>query len=597
MKKVKHGEVILFFLIAALLVYLAFACSAIWYKGIPFDDFVRQTMESFVQPQNFRINGILKSFLIIAGVVWLLIFSAYIVSRGKFMFGREMGSAEWGSIEKINKHIMQKENVILSRHIKMGLNMQAPPAGHGRQLNTIVIGGSGSGKTWRYVTPNLLEANCSYVVVDPAGDVMRNTGCFFERQGYNIKVLNLVNMEQSDAFNPWEYCKDQNQFQVMVDSFWKATEDPLAQKGDQFWDESAKSLMLAIVFYLWETRDIVNFHSVSALASFAEPEGEESPLDELFDKLYQDNPDSLAVWFYGSFRKGAAQTKQSILQVLNAKLFRTKTRAFEEMTAYDDIGLEKLYNDPKQKSILYLIIPTMNTTYNFLVSMLYMLLFESINTYYPQHGKCKQHLRILMDEAANIALPKNDFEKVVSVCRKYNFSIVLILQGISQLKTMFERERWESVMANMDTIIYLGSQEQSSHEYFSKALGKATIDYKTRGYSRGLRGSTSENIQITGRELMTAEEIGHMDNEDCLVFVRDERPIKDKKYDVRLHSNFTSTMEGGGEQYVYWPRREFEVSKRTEAAAAFDGEKIAAVLLDWDNLTPLGKEWVEADVD
>lgn len=267
------------------------------------------------------------------------------------------------------------------------------------------------------------------------------------------------------------------------------------------------------------------------------------------------------------------------------------------MTAYDDIGLEKLYNDPKQKSILYLIIPTMNTTYNFLVSMLYMLLFESINTYYPQHGKCKQHLRILMDEAANIALPKNDFEKVVSVCRKYNFSIVLILQGISQLKTMFERERWESVMANMDTIIYLGSQEQSSHEYFSKALGKATIDYKTRGYSRGLRGSTSENIQITGRELMTAEEIGHMDNEDCLVFVRDERPIKDKKYDVRLHPNFTSTMEGGGEQYVYWPRREFEVSKRTEAAAAFDGEKIAAVLLDWDNLTPLGKEWVEADVD
>ena len=512
------------------------------------------------------------------------------------MFGREMGSAEWGSIEKINKHIMQKENVILSKHLKMGLNMQAPPIGHGRQLNTIVIGGSGSGKTWRYVTPNLLEANCSYVVVDPAGDVMRNTGCFFERQGYNIKVLNLVDMEQSDAFNPWEYCKDQNQFQVMVDSFWKSTEDPLAQKGDQFWDESAKSLMLAIVFYLWETRDIVNFHSISALASFAEPEGEESPLDELFDKLYQENPDSLAVWFYESFRKGAAQTKQSILQVLNAKLFRTKTRMFEEITAYDDIQLEELYNDPKQKSILYLIIPTMNATYNFLVSMLYMLLFESINTYYPQHGRCKQHLRILMDEAANIALPKNDFEKVISVCRKYNFSIVFILQGISQLKIMFERERWESVMANMDTIIYLGSQEQSSHEYFSKALGKATIDYKTRGYSRGLRGNASENIQITGRELMTAEEIGHMDNEDCLVFVRDERPIKDKKYDVRQHPNFAATMEGGVKMYVYQPQREFEAAKLAKTTE-FDGKKIVAALLDWENLTPLGKEWVEADVD
>ena len=596
MKKVKRGEVILFFLLAVLLIYSAFACSAIWYKGIPFDDFVHQTMDSFMQPQNFRVNEILKSFLIIAGVIWLLIFAAYIVSRGKFMFGREMGSAEWGNVEKINKHIMQKENVILSKHLKMGLNMQAPPIGHGRQLNTIVIGGSGSGKTWRYVTPNLLEANCSYVVVDPAGDVLRNTGYFFEKQGYNIKVLNLVDMEQSDAFNPWEYCKDQNQFQVMVDSFWKSTEDPLAQKGDQFWDESAKSLMLAIVFYLWETHDIVNFHSISALASFAEPEGEESPLDELFDKLYQENPDSLAVWFYESFRKGAAQTKQSILQVLNAKLFRTKTRVFEEMTAYDDIQLEELYNDPKQKSILYLIIPTMNATYNFLVSMLYMLLFESINTYYPQHGRCKQHLRILMDEAANIALPKNDFEKVISVCRKYNFSIVFILQGISQLKIMFERERWESVMANMDTIIYLGSQEQSSHEYFSKALGKATIDYKTRGYSRGLRGNASENIQITGRELMTAEEIGHMDNEDCLVFVRDERPIKDKKYDVRQHPNFAATMEGGVKMYVYQPQREFEAAKLAKTTE-FDGKKIVAALLDWENLTPLGKEWVEADVD
>ena len=591
MRRVKKSEVILFLLLAAVLIYAAFACSAVWYKGIPFHDFVHGTLDSLLHPLDFRINDILSSFLLLAGVAWLCIFAAYIVTRGKFMFGKEMGSAEWGKIETINNHIKQEENVILSKNLEMGLNMQAPPKGHGRQLNTIVIGGSGSGKTWRLITPNLLQANCSYVVVDPAGDLLKNTGGFFRRKKYNIKVLNLIDMDEGDAFNPWEYCNDQNQFQVMVDNFWKSTEDPLAQKGDQFWDESAKTLMLAIVFYLWETNDVINFHSISAMASFAEPEeGAESPLDGLFDDLYQENPDSLAVWFYSSFRKGAAKTKQSILQVLNAKLFRTKTSAFEKMTAMDNMKLSELYDDPKRKSILYLVIPTMNTTYNFLVSMLYMLLFENINNYYPKHGKCKQHLRIIMDEMANVALPK-DFDKVPAVCRKYNYSVVLVLQGISQLKTMFERDRWESIMSNMDTQIFLGSTEQSCHEYFSKALGKSTIDYKTRGYSRGLHGNTNENIQITGRELMTPDEIRNMDNNDCLVFIRDEKPVKDQKYDVRKHPNFRYTEDGGADRYEHTPKRELKKPKTEKKI--FD-VKIKAAMVNWDQLLPLDDRWKEA---
>ena len=590
MRKVKTNEIVLFLFLATVLVYAAFACSTVWYKGIPLDDFAHRALNSFIHPLDFQITEILKSFLIIAGVIWLLIFASYIVSRGKYMFGKEMGSAEWGNIETINKHLKQEDNVILTKHIEMGLNMAVPPMGHGRQMNTIVIGGAGSGKTWRWILPNLLQANCSYVVVDPAGDLLKNTGEFFRKKKYKVKVLNLVELEQSDAFNPWEYCTDQNQFHVMVDNFWKSTEEPTAQKDEPFWDDAAKSLLLAFVFYLWEKADTINFHSISAMASFAEPEdGVESALDSLFDDLYQENPDSLAYWSYRSFMKGSDKTKQSILQVLNAKLFRTKTAEFEKMTAFDSLNLEDLYADPKQKSILYLVIPTMNTTYNFLVSMLYMQLFEGIDKYYHKHGKCKQHLRVIMDEAANVALPK-DFDKVPAVCRKYGYSVVPVFQGISQLKSLFERERWEGVMANMDTQIFLGSTEQSCHEYFSKALGKATIDYKTRGYSRGARGNTNENIQVTGRELMTSDEIRNMKNEECLLFVRDERPLKDEKYDVRKHPNFHETADGGAKAYSHSPKRE-PVKPAEKEKKAFFGEKIIAVLQDWATLTPLGEEW------
>lgn len=397
-------------------------------------------------------------------------------------------------------------------------------------------------------------------------------------------------MDQSDAFNPWEYCADQNQFQVMVDKFWKSTEEASVQKGEPFWDDAAKSLLLAVVFYLWEKGDTINFHSITAMVSFAEPEDDaESALDSLFDDLYQENPDSLAVWLYSSFRKGADKTKQSILQVLNAKLFRTKTAEFEKMTAFDSLNLDDLYADPKQKSILYLVIPTMNTTYNFLVTMLYMQLFEGIDKYYHKHGKCKQHLRVIMDEAANVALP-NDFKKVPAVCRKYGYSVVLVLQGMSQLKSLFDKEQWEEILVNMDTQIFLGSTEQSCHKYFCEALGKATIDYKTRGYSRGSRGNTNENIQVTGRELMTSDEIRNMDNEECLLFVRDERPLKDEKYDVRKHPNFHETADGGAKAYSHVPKRD-PVKPAEKEKKAFFGEKIIAVLQDWSTLTPLGEEW------
>lgn len=590
MRKVKVSEVIIFIVLAALLTYLAFCCGTAWYKGVPINDFVKDTGKVIVSPASIKTTEKTNAFLFIGVLVWLCIFAMYLTSRGNFMFGREMGDGRWGKIKTVNKHLKQEENIILSQNLRMGLNV-APKkyGGHGRYLNTIVFGGSGTGKTFYFVTPNLLQANTSFVVVDPAGELYRNLGNFFIKKGYDIKVLNLINMDDGNQYNPFVYCKNQNDFQVLIDLFWKATEGSNVSKSDPFWDDAAKSLMQAIVFYLWETNDTVNFHSISAMVAYAEPgEDKASPLDALFDTLYTKNPDSLAAWLYGSFRKGADKTKQSILQVLNAKLLRTKTDSFARMTAHDTIDLQALYAGEKP-CILFLVIPTVNTTYNFLVSTLYMQLFESINYHFMEHGKMKRHLRLIMDEAANIALP-DDFDKIPATCRKYNYSIVLILQSISQLKTMFDKERWEGVMANMDTQIYLGSTEQSTHEYFSKALGKATIDYKTRGYKRGLHGNMNENIQITGRELMTPDEVRNLNNDgdECLVFVRGELPIKDKKYDVSGHKNYSKTAGGGGKPYTHMPDRILGAAIK-EVSGEY--EKVTGYMLDWAHMQPLDDNW------
>lgn len=586
MKRVKIGEVIFFSVFALLLIYLCLCCGTVWQKGISIDGFMQSLGKTLLSPSNIHVTEMTKSFLILGLILWLLCLATYLVSRGNFLFGREMGSAKWGNPRRINKHLQQDKNVILSQKIRMGLNMSAAPKGHGRQLNTILIGGSGSGKTWYWVTPNLLQANTSYVVVDPAGDVLKDTGNFFKSKGYSIKVLNLVNMDKSDQYNPFIYCKEQNDFQVLIDNYWKSTEEKVVGKNDPFWDDAAKSLMLAVVFYLWETGDTINFHSISAMVGFAEPNEEKaSPLDALFDKLHEQNIHSLAVRFYDSFKKGANKTKQSILQVLNAKLNRTMTEKFERMTAQDTLNLHELYGS-EHPCILYLVIPTTNTTYNFLVSMLYTQLFEGINNYYMEHGQCKNHLRVIMDEAANIALP-NDFAKIPAICRKYGYSIVLILQSISQLKTMFEREQWESVMGNMDTQIFLGNTEQSSHKYFSEVLGKATINYKTRGYKPGLSGNSNENIQLTGRELMTPDEIRNMSNKHCLVWVRDEGAVKDKKYNVQQHENFHQTASGGAKPYAHIPNRELVISK----ASTQPQQRIVLHVLDWGDMMPLDDKW------
>lgn len=583
MTGIKKNEIVLFSLLAALLAYGAMACSAIWYKGIPFADFVARFPAALLHPERFGSGEILPTFLYLGGLVWLAIFAGYILTRGNFLFGKEMGSARWGTAKEVNRHLQQESNVILSENIQMGLRMSVLD-GHGRQLNTIVYGGSGAGKTFFYVLPNLLQANTSYVVVDPAGDLLRSTGSFFQKKGYCMKVLNLMEMEKSDAYNPFAYVKTQNDMQKLIDFFWSATEEQGVQKGEPFWDDAAKSLLLALAFYLWETNDVLNFRSLSAMLAYAEPEDDEvSALDGLFEELRAENPESVAVWLYESFCKGANKTKQSILQVLNARLFRTRTQEFEEMTAFDALHLEELYDDAAHPGILYLVIPTVNTTYNFLVSILYMQLFEGIVNRYLTHGACKSHLRVMMDEAANVALPR-DFQKVPAVCRKYNFSIVMILQSMSQLKSMFQKEHdWEGVESNMDTEIYLGSTEQSTHEYFSKALEKRTIDYKTRGYSRGLHGNASENIQITGRELMTPDEIRSMSNKQCLVFVRDEPPVKDNKYNVTRHPNYKETAGGGAEPYAHTPDRRRRGHGTKEAFAARE--------IGWEEVTPLDERW------
>lgn len=574
--------IIIFAVVFLILIYLGIAGQTAWYFGIPLEDFFSAWGKAILHPGSLHITEVFWTWILYSFIAFILIVASYMVSIGNYLRNKEFGDARWGDYKKVNKHLDYGEKVILSKHLRMGLNGAAPPNGHNRTLNSIVIGGPGSGKTWNFVTPNLLQANCSYVVVDPAGDVLHNTAAFFIKQGYRIRVLNLIDMESSDCYNPWAYAKTPEELQILVDTYFRATDDPNAHTADPFWPEAAKALLNAIVMYLYETGDFINFHSISCMANYIEVEQDRiSLLDEHFNELERQNPDSKACWFYSAFKKGATETRQSILQTFNTRLARTKSDAFERLTAQDCMELESLWGDEKQKTIIYLVIPTQNTTYNFLVSMLYMQIFEGINEYYPKHGKCKHHLRMVMDEAANITLPK-DFDKVPATCRKYGYSVLLILQTLSQLKVMFPQNRWESVLAQMDTQIYLGNTESSCHEYFSKALDKRTIDYRTRSYGRGGRSNLNESVQKTGRELMRPGEIRQMDNSECLVLIRDELPIKDKKYDVRTHPNFGSTADGNTKnKYNHIPLREekqqiYKTNIRLECKQIYNPEELPA---------------------
>ena len=477
----------------------------------------------------------------------------YVSTRRKYRKGEEHGSAVWGNAKTVNKKYSEKPflaNKIMTQHVQISYNSRK----HRRNLLTIVIGGSGAGKTRFYAKPNLMQANTSFVVLDPKGENLRDTGHLLEENGYEVRVLDLINMEKSYCYNPFVYLKDDNDVQRLVTNLFKATTPKGSQSNDPFWDTAASMLLLALIFYLkYEApKDEQNFPMVMELLRAGEVREDndeyQSPLDELFERLEMREPEHIAVKYYKDYHSGSAKTLKSIQITLAARLEKFNLSSLAALTVTDDLDLPSL---GEKKVALFALIPDNDTSYNFLVSILYTQLFQQL-FYLADHkygGRLPVHVHFLMDEFANVSLP-DDFDKILSVMRSREVSVSIILQNLAQLKALFEKQ-WESICGNCDEFLYLGGNEQGTHKYVSELLGKATIDTNTYGKSTGHSGNYSTNYQITGRELMTPDEVRMLDNRYALLFIRGERPVMDEKFDILKHPNVVLTTDGKGKPYLH----------------------------------------------
>lgn len=470
----------------------------------------------------------------------------YFSTRRNYRRREEHGSAKWGDAKAVNKKYYQapkSENKLMTQNVSIGINAKK----HRRNLNTLVCGGSGAGKTRFYCKPNLMQANTSFVILDPKGEIVRDVGKLLEAKGYEIKVLDLISMEKSHCYNPFVYLQNDNDIQRLVTNLFKSTTPKGSQSNDPFWDTAASMLLLALVFYLhYEAPpDEQNFAMVMEMLRAGAIEDEDdnrpSPLDCLFDELADDYPDHIAIKYYRSYHSGSAKTLKSIQITLAARLEKFNLESLAALTSTDELELGTL---GEKKTALFALIPDNDTSFNFLVSILYTQLFQQL-FYSADHihgGSLPIPVHFLMDEFANVSLP-DDFDKILSVMRSRSVSVSIILQNLAQLKALFEKQ-WESIVGNCDEFLYLGGNEQSTHKYVSELLGKATIDTNTYGKSEGRSGSYSTNYQISGRELLTPDEVRMLDNQYAILFIRGERPVLDFKYDILKHPNVALTADG-----------------------------------------------------
>lgn len=463
----------------------------------------------------------------------------------------EHGSAKWGDARKLNRKYAGKENgagKILTQQVSIGLDGRQ----HKRNLNVIVCGGSGSGKTRFYAKPNLLQANSSFVVLDPKGELLRDTGRLLEQKGYDIKVIDLVNMERSHCYNPFVYLRSDNDIQRLVTNLFQNTTPKDAKNMDPFWDQAAMMLLLALIFYLYYEAppEEQNFPMVMDMIRAGDVKEETddytSPLDVLFNKLESRNPEHVALKYYRSYHSGSGKTLKSIQITLLSRLEKFNLESLAGITVTDEMELGML---GEEKRAIFAVIPDNDSSFNFIVGMLYTQLFQQLyyRADYVHGGRLPVHVHFVMDEFANVALP-DQFDKLLSTMRSREISVSIIIQNMAQLKALYPKE-WESITGNCDTFLYLGGNEQSTHEYVSKLLGKETVDMNTYGQSKGRSGTYSTNWQLTGRELLTPDEVRLLDNRYAILFIRGERPVMDRKYDIMAHPNIALTVDGGAEPY------------------------------------------------
>ena len=506
--------------------------------------------EIFRSPWHIRIvEGSMKTVLLFL-IAYAMGIGIFLSTRRNYRRGEEHGSARWGDAKLVNKRYaarQYRDNKLLTRNVRIGLDGKV----HRRNLNVLVIGGSGAGKTRFYCKPNLMQANTSFVVLDPKGEQLRDCGNLLKHEGYEIRVLDLIDMQKSDCYNPFVYLRNDNDVQRLVTNLFKSTTPKGAQSSDPFWETAAQMLLLALIFYLkYEApEDEQNFAMVMEMiraGAVDEEDNAPSALDNLFYDLRKTDPGHIALKYYDAYHSGAAKTLKSIQITLAARLEKFNLESLASLTITDDLDLPSL---GEKKCAIFALIPDNDTSFNFLVSILYTQLFQQLFECAGKkyRGSLPVHVHFLMDEFANVSLP-DDFDKILSVMRSRGVSVSIILQNLAQLKALFEKQ-WESIVGNCDEFVYLGGNEQATHKYVSELLGKETINLDTFNQSYGMRGNYSKNLQIQGRELLTADEVRMLDNQFALLFIRGERPVRDLKYDILKHPNVVLTTDGDAEAY------------------------------------------------
>ena len=539
-------------------------------------EMIPKLKEAFANPFSLSYCEKTVPCAAVLSLVYGFVLLIYHYTKPKYRRREEHGSAEWGDINKIRKRYWQapaESNKILTRNVSIGYNGRK----HRRNMNTLVVGGSGAGKTRFYAKPNLMQANTSFVVLDPKGEILRDTGKLLEKKGYEIKVLDLINMNLSHCYNPLYYLDTDNDVQRLVTNLFKATTPKGSTSTDPFWDTAASMLLLALIFFVRERAipEEQNFPTIMELLRAGDinedKPNEPSILDELFADFAELFPGHIALKYYKSYRSGAAKTLKSIQITLASRLEKFNLESLASLTSTDELDLRNL---GKKKTALFALIPDNDTSFNFLVSILYTQLFQQLFTVADREcgGTLPIPVHFMMDEFANVSLP-DDFDKILSVMRSRGVSVSIILQNMAQLKALFEKQ-WESIVGNCDEFVYLGGNEQSTHKYVSELLGKATIDINSYGKSDGLRGNFSTNYQLLGREIMTPDEVRLMDNQYAILFIRGERPILDFKYDIMKHPNIALCADGGAGIYEHKRTKEGGVKVEIVDVKDYPGMKI-----------------------
>ena len=482
----------------------------------------------------------------------------YYSSRENRRPGEEYGSAKWGNPKELNRKYMDHQhkdaNIILTQRVRLGMNGYITQ----RNMNILVIGGSGSGKTRYFCKPGLYSANCSYLITDPKGELLRSSGGLLLSLGYEVRVFNLIDPEQSDCYNPFVYVREEKDVLSLIDNLIKNTTPRNASSNDPFWEKAEVALDSALMLYLIHEapQDEQNFETMIYMMNFADVREEDeqyrSPLDMLFRALEEEQPAHVAVKQYKVFKQAAGKTAKSILVTAAVRLAAFNIPQYAAMTSMDEMDFGSL---GERKRAIFCVIPVNDSSMNYLVGILYTQCFQELyrRADLKYNGRLPVPVRVIQDEWANVAQPES-YPKILATCRSYNIGLNIIVQNVQQIKALYEKEH-ESIIGNCDTLLFLGGgNEPASLEFIVKLLGRETLATRTRGLTKGRNGSSTTNYQQTGRDLMTIDEVRKLDTNKAILFIRGENPVIDRKYNLKRHPNIKLTSDGKAKPYIHKPQ-------------------------------------------